>query len=57
MMPPNSTTNVVLQLRREEALDVLAYARDLLRLRRHWENLDERPVLDENDEDDECAAC
>jgi len=33
MLPPRSTTNVVLQLQREDALDVLAYARDLTSLR------------------------
>ena len=33
MLPPRSITNVVLRLQREDALDVLAYARDLTSLR------------------------
>ncbi len=51
MLPPRSTTNVVLQLQREEALDVLAYARDLISLRRRWEAIDEG----DDDEDEQVA--
>ena len=39
MLSPGSETNVVLQLRREEALDVLAFARDLVTLSRRSERM------------------
>ena len=39
MLSPGSETNVVLQLRREEALDVLAFARDLVTLSRRTERM------------------
>ena len=51
MLPPRSTTNVVLQLQREDALDVLAYARDITSLRQRA-----RPTPDSDDDEDERVA-
>ena len=36
MLPPRAMCNVVLHLEREEALDVVAYARDVSDLRSRW---------------------
>ena len=51
MLSPGSITNVVLQLEREDALEVLAYARDLRSLRRRWR----APAPVEDDEDEAVA--
>jgi hypothetical protein len=52
MMSPGSVVNVVLQLEREDALEVLGYARDLRQYRHRWP---EMGAAIEDDEDEAVA--
>ena len=51
MLPPRAMCNVVLHLEREEALDVLAYARDVSGLRSRWVR-----ARDVDDDEDQAVA-